>query len=171
MSFKGFTGLVTAYCNWSSTDIIWYVLLLTFLTCSQSITLTSVICIFVNVCIPQRYTLYIWKTNKNILFEENISELELGHLLDMGYPLPQRGDFVDHIFLKAQCIARILEHVSPLIMAALSSNSLLIRYPSKDLKDLIISILFLRLQKSAKDKVRFPNWLYLLTKLLLGHRY
>ena len=26
-------------------------------------------------------------------------------------------------------------------------------------------------QKSSKDKVRFPNWLYLLNKPLLGYRY
>ena len=32
-------------------------------------------------------------------------------------------------------------------------------------------IFFLRLEKSAKDKVRFPNWLYLLSKLFMGHRY
>ena len=35
-------------------------------------------------------------------------------------PPPPRGNFVDHIFLKAQCLARILQHVSPLTMAALS---------------------------------------------------
>ena len=40
-------------------------------------------------------------------------------------PPPPRGNFVDHIFLKAQCLARILQHVSPLTMAALSCNSLL----------------------------------------------
>ena len=48
----------------------------------------------------------------------------LGHWLDMVY-LPPRGNFVDHIFLEAQCLARILQHVSPLTMAALSCNSLL----------------------------------------------
>ena len=42
-----------------------------------------------------------------------------------GYGLPPppprpRGNFVDHNFLKAQCLARILQHVSPLTMAALS---------------------------------------------------
>ena len=42
-----------------------------------------------------------------------------------GYGLPPRGNFVDHIFLEAQCLARILQHVSPLTMAALSCNSLL----------------------------------------------
>ena len=49
-----------------------------------------------------------------------------------GYGLPPpRGNFVDHIFLKARCLARILQHVSPLTMAALSCNSLLHRLPYK----------------------------------------
>ena len=44
-----------------------------------------------------------------------------------GYGLiPPRGNFVDHIFLEAQCLARILQHVSPLTMAACY-----IRYPTK----------------------------------------
>ena len=34
------------------------------------------------------------------------------------------GNFLDHFFLEAQCLARILQHVSPLTMAALSCNSL-----------------------------------------------
>ena len=43
-----------------------------------------------------------------------------------GYGLPPpRGNFVDHNFLEAQCLARILQNVSPLTMAALSCNSLL----------------------------------------------
>ena len=46
-------------------------------------------------------------------------------------PPPPRGNFVDHIFLKAQCLARILQHVSPLTMAALSCNSLLHMLPYK----------------------------------------
>ena len=46
-------------------------------------------------------------------------------------PPPPRGNFVDHIFLKAQCLARILQHVSPLTMAALSCNSLLHTLPYK----------------------------------------
>ena len=54
----------------------------------------------------------------------------LGHWLDMVY-LPPRGNFADHIFLEAQCLARILQHVSPLTMAALSCNSLLHTLPSK----------------------------------------
>ena len=49
-----------------------------------------------------------------------------------GYGLPPpRGNFVDHIFLEAQCLARILQHVSPLTMAALSCNSLLHTLPNK----------------------------------------
>ena len=54
----------------------------------------------------------------------------LGHWLNMVY-LPPRGNFVDHIFLEAQCLARILQHVSPLTMAALSCNSLLHTLPYK----------------------------------------
>ena len=49
-----------------------------------------------------------------------------------GYGLPPpRGNFVDHLFLKPQCLARILQHVSPLTMAALSCNSLLHTLPYK----------------------------------------
>ena len=51
-------------------------------------------------------------------------------MLDMVY-LPPPGNFVDHIFLKAQCLARILQHVSPLTMTALSCNSLLHMLPYK----------------------------------------
>ena len=46
-------------------------------------------------------------------------------------PPPPRGNFVDHVFLEAQCLARILQHVSPLTMAALSCNSLLHTLPYK----------------------------------------
>ena len=85
-----------------------------------------------------------------------------------GYGLPPpRGNFVDHIFLEAQCLARILQHVSPLTMAALSCNSLLHTLPYK----IFFNQNFFSLQKSTKDKVRFPNWLYFLSKLLLGHRF
>ena len=49
----------------------------------------------------------------------DLIEAIVGHWLDMVY-LPPRGNFVDHIFLKAQCLARILQHLSPLTMAALS---------------------------------------------------
>ena len=48
-------------------------------------------------------------------------------LAGYGLPLP-RGNFVDHIFLEAQCIARILQHISPRTMAALSCNSLLCNF-------------------------------------------
>ena len=49
-----------------------------------------------------------------------------------GYGLPPpRGNFVDHIFIEAKCLARILQHVSPLTMAALSCNSLLETLPYK----------------------------------------
>ena len=49
-----------------------------------------------------------------------------------GYGLPPpMGNFVDHIFLEAQCLAKILQHVSPLTMAALSCNSLLHTLPYK----------------------------------------
>ena len=46
----------------------------------------------------------------------------LGHEPDMVYP---RGSFVDHDFLKAQCLRSILQHVSPLAVGALCCNSLL----------------------------------------------
>ena len=49
-----------------------------------------------------------------------------------GYGLhPPRGDFVDHIFLEAKCLARILQNVCPLARAALSCNSLLYTLPYK----------------------------------------
>ena len=41
------------------------------------------------------------------------------------------GNFVDHIFYKAKCLARILQHVSLLVMAALTCNSLLHTLPHK----------------------------------------
>ena len=52
-------------------------------------------------------------------------------LAGYGLPPPPRGNLVDHIFLEAQCLARILQHVSPLTMAALSCNSLLYTLPYK----------------------------------------
>ena len=52
-------------------------------------------------------------------------------LAGYGLPPPPRGNFVDHIFLEAQCLAMILQHVSPLTMAALSCNSLLNTLPYK----------------------------------------
>ena len=82
------------------------------------------------------------KTNMNILhyvFEKSIvwaqhnaSRFLVGHWLDMVYPSPPpQGEFVDLIFLADQCFARILQHVSPLTMAALSCNSLLHTLPYK----------------------------------------
>ena len=49
-------------------------------------------------------------------------------LAGYGLPLP-RGNFVDHIFPEVQRLARILQHLSPLTMAALSCNSLLNTLP------------------------------------------
>ena len=49
----------------------------------------------------------------------------LGHEPDMVYLPPPRGSFVDHDFLKAQCLRSILQHVSPLAVGALCCNSLL----------------------------------------------
>ena len=40
-----------------------------------------------------------------------------------GLPPPPRGNFVDHGFLEASCLASFLQHVSPLAMEALPSNS------------------------------------------------
>ena len=54
----------------------------------------------------------------------------IGHWLDMVY-LPTRGNFVDYTFLTAQCLARILQHVNSLRMAALSCKSLLHTLPYK----------------------------------------
>ena len=75
------------------------------------------------------------------------------------------GNFVDHNFLEAQSLAMILQYVSPLTMAALSCNSLLhyLRYPTKYLINNI-----LRLLNSAKDMVRFPNWLFTISTLIAG---
>ena len=55
---------------------------------------------------------------------------EVGHWLDMVY-LPPQGEFCRPYFLEAQCLARILQHVIPLTMAALSCNSLLYTLPYK----------------------------------------
>ena len=46
-------------------------------------------------------------------------------------PPPPKGNFVDYIFLEAQCLARIVQHVSPLTMVALNCNSLLYTLPYK----------------------------------------
>ena len=37
--------------------------------------------------------------------------------------IPPPGNFVDHNFLKASCLASFLQHVSPLATEALLSNS------------------------------------------------
>ena len=52
----------------------------------------------------------------------------LGQRPDMVY-LPPRGNFVDHDFLEASCLASFLQHVSPLAMEALPSNSPLLMLP------------------------------------------
>ena len=46
----------------------------------------------------------------------------VGQWPDMVY-LPPRRNFVDHDFLEASCLASFLQHVSPLAMEALPSNS------------------------------------------------
>ena len=46
----------------------------------------------------------------------------IGQRPDMVY-LPPRGNFVDDDFLEASCLASFLQHVSPLAMEALPSNS------------------------------------------------
>ena len=79
--------------------------------CDQLITRES--------CIPVKMT----KFNK-------ISLIACRPMAGNGLP-PLGGNFVDHIFLEAQCPARILQHVSPLTMAALSCNSLLHTLPYK----------------------------------------
>ena len=75
------------------------------------------------------------------------SFLLIGHWLDMVYLPPPRGNFVDHIFLEAQCLARILQHVSPLTMAALSCNSLLHTLPYKIFDDQNSFLDFRKVQK------------------------
>ena len=65
--------------------------------------------------------------------------------------LPPRGNFVDHIFLDAQCLARILQHVSPLTMTALSCNSLLHTLPYKIFDNLNSFSDFRKVQKIRKD--------------------
>ena len=70
------------------------------------------------------------KTNK----APGLDGIVIGHWLDMVY-LPPRGNFEDYIFLEAQCLASILQHVSPLTMAALSCNSLLHTLPHKILEN------------------------------------
>ena len=58
--------------------------------------------------------------------------LRLGPWLDMVYPPPlHQGEFRRPYFFEAQFLARILQHVSPLTMAAFSCNSLLHTLPYK----------------------------------------
>ena len=64
----------------------------------------------------------------------------------IGHWLPG-GNLVDHIFLEAQCLARILQHVSPLTMAALSCNSQLHTLPTQYL---IFNILFKTSEKCKR---------------------
>ena len=45
--------------------------------------------------------------------------------------LPQRGNFVDQVFLIAYYFASILQHVSHLAMGALPVTACYIRYPYK----------------------------------------
>ena len=52
----------------------------------------------------------------------------VGQRPDMVY-LPPRGNFVDHDFLEASCLASFLQHVSPLAMEALPSNRPLLMLP------------------------------------------
>ena len=54
----------------------------------------------------------------------------VGQRSDMVY-LPHRGNFVDHDFLEASCLASFLQHVSPLAMETLPSNSPLHMLPSQ----------------------------------------
>ena len=92
--------------------------------------------------------------------EINPVSQKVGHWLDM-VNLPPRGDFVDYILIKAQCLARIWQHVSPLTMEALSCNSLLHTLPTKFLK-------IFKTSEKCKRYGKIFNLLYLLSKLLLG---
>ena len=75
----------------------------------------------------RRCTVYM-----SLLYELKVSVLTSCRPL-AGYGLPPpRGNFVDHIFLEAKCLARVLQHVSSLTMAAFSCcNSLLHTLPYK----------------------------------------
>ena len=68
--------------------------------------------------------------NASIMVLLHIYELAYRPLAGYGLP-PPRGNFVNHFFLEAQCHARILQHVSPLTMAAFSRNRLLYTLPYK----------------------------------------
>ena len=77
---------------------------------------------------------YFWLTSFQFLALISEEMFKVSHtstfrpLAGNGLP-PLRGSLVDHIFLEAQFLARILQHVSPLTMAALSCNSLLHTLP------------------------------------------
>ena len=73
------------------------------------------------------YVSYVQSFPKEIIF---LSHCIYRPLAGYGLP-PPRENFVDHIFLIAQCLARILQHVSILTMAALSGTSLLHTLPYK----------------------------------------
>ena len=79
----------------------------------------------------------LWLLNNTYIYSirygtrmANIRSKTFTPLAGYGLP-PPRGNFVDHIFLEAQCLAKILQHVSPLTTAALSCNSLLYTLPYK----------------------------------------
>ena len=74
------------------------------------------------------YSAEVWGLTTSMITERVHLQIS-GHWLDMVY-LPQ-GNFVDHIFREAQRLARILQHVSPLTIAAFSCNSLLYMLPYK----------------------------------------
>ena len=74
--------------------------------------------------------LCVFRLMSLLLCQLNVA-LRYRPLAGYGLPPPPRGNFVDHIFLEAQCLTRILQHVSPLTMAALSCNSLLHMLPYK----------------------------------------
>ena len=76
------------------------------------------------------YAVFIGDYEDNIFTKSSAMIMKHRPLAGYGLP-PPRGNFVDHIFLEAQCLARILQHVSPLTMAALSCNSLLHTLPYK----------------------------------------
>ena len=61
------------------------------------------------VCILRSEFLFTWAI------------LSFRPLARYGLP-PHRGNFVDHVFLKADCLVNILQHVSVLAIGALPSN-------------------------------------------------
>ena len=61
----------------------------------------------------------------------NLGPNHIDRWLGMVYLPHPRWNFVDLIFLKAQCVARILQHVSHLAMVKLTCNSPLHTLPTK----------------------------------------